>query len=446
MKKYNAIVLSGLLFLSSCSGKLDLLPQQEIDGSIALDSDTNIKRVLGGAYDKLSSEYVLGGIQPLFAELLAANGEIMWEGTYTQPREVYTKKMLTTNSYITNMWLDSYAAINISNNILTAINKVNEDDRDRVKGEALLIRAISYFEMTKLFSQPYSAGNLASNPGLPLILTPTETISVGAKVTRSSVEATYTQILKDAIEAEGLLPATNGIYLTKIAANGYLARIYLQMGDYSKALAAADKAITLAAANNLTLTSTYAAAFNNSTNSSEDIFAIQVSEQDGSNDMQLFWSIPDFGGRDGDVSIQDKHLKLYEANDARFKMFYEGAGSIRSGKWKLQYKNLPLLRLAEMYLTRAECNQRLSSQIGATPLADINLIRKRVGLTNLTAITLDGILKERKLELAHEGQAIHDVKRLKSASDGFQYNANELVFPIPSREVNASDIPQNAGY
>ncbi|WP_221394113.1 RagB/SusD family nutrient uptake outer membrane protein [Dyadobacter sp. NIV53] len=446
MKRYNSLILASVLLISSCSSKLDLVPQQEIEGEIALSSDTNIKRVLGGAYDAISSSYVLGGDIALFSELLASNDEIAWEGTYNQPREIYTKKILVTNSYVRDMWLDSYKTINISNNILGAIDKVNEDDQDRVKGEALMLRAITYFELAQLFCLPYSDGAAATNPGLPIVLTPTTVIEAGTKVTRSTLEATYAQILADATEAEGLLPETNGIFLSQIAANAYLSRIYLQMTNYSKALEASNKAIGLAATNGITLTSTYAAAFNNATNSSEDIFDIQVSDQDGDNDMQLFWSIPAYGGRDGDVSIQDKHLALYEANDARLKLFYEGAGSIRSGKWMLQYRNIPVIRLAELYLTRAECNLRLSSQTGATPAADLNLIRRRAGLAAITTPTLPIILKERKLELAHEGQAIQDLKRLKGTTDGLEYNSTKLVLPIPQREVDASGIAQNSGY
>ncbi|REA58843.1 RagB/SusD family nutrient uptake outer membrane protein [Dyadobacter luteus] len=446
MKRYNAIILGTMLLLSSCAGKLDLLPQQEVDSETVLNSDTNIKRALAGAYDAISDAFVLGGDMALFSELLASNSEIAWEGTYNQPRDVYRKSILVNNSFVRDIWLESYKTINIANNVLSAIDRVNEADQDRVKGEALLLRAITYFELVQLYALPYSAGNTGSNPGLPLVLEPTIAAEPGKIVTRASVEATYAQIIQDAVEAESLLPETNGIYLNQIAANAYLSRIYLQKADYAKALAAANKGISLATSNGMALTTTYAAAFNNAANSVEDIFAIQVSDQDGDNDMQLFWSIPQYGGRDGDVSVQTKHLNLYEAADARLKLFYEGSGAVRSGKWMLQFKNIPAFRLAELYLTRAESNQRLSSQLGATPAADLNLIRRRVGLTAITAPTLDIILKERKLELAHEGQGIHDLKRLKQNSDNLAYDANSLVLPIPQREVDASGIVQNKGY
>jgi hypothetical protein len=164
--------------------------------------------------------------------------------------------------------------------------------------------------------------------------------------------------------------------------------------------------------------------------------------------MHLYWSIPTYGGRDGDVSVQASHLALYSVGDARRALFYTGAGATRSGKWQLQYRNLPVIRLAELYLTRAEANFRLGTAVGATPLQDVNRTRQRAGLLPLVVVTLDDILLERRLELAHEGHRIHEIKRLMGTADGFAYNADELVFPIPQREVDASRgvIVQNPGY
>jgi hypothetical protein len=130
-------------------------------------------------------------------------------------------------------------------------------------------------------------------------------------------------------------------------------------------------------------------------------------------------------------------------------LFYDGNGAVRSGKWKLQFRNVQCIRLAEMYLTRAESNFRLGTQTGDTPANDINIVRERVGLDDIADVdlTLDKILLERKLELAHEGHAIHDLKRLKGTADGIGYNENRMVFPIPQREININkNLVQNPGY
>lgn len=448
MKKYISIVLALGVIFTSCDKKLDIFPEDSVADEVALTSDVNVKKVLNGAYDAISSSSLYGGDLFLYSELMAANGEIRWEGTFNQPREIWLKSMLTTNSYVRDSWLGAYRAINVCNNIIGAINVVKAADQNRVKGEALFMRGAMYFELVKFFAKPYSAGSVTSNPGVPLILTPTRGIDQSSFVARNTVEQVYTQILADLTEAENLLPNTNSVYATKPAASAMLSRVYLQMEKYPEARDAANRAITVAVANGKSLVAPYSAVFNNSSNVAEYLFAIQVSAQDGSNDMHLFWSVPEFGGRDGDVSIQSSHLALYEATDDRLDLFYTGAGDTRSGKWQQQYKNLPVIRLAELYLTRAEANFRAGSSVGATPVSDVNIIRNRAGLSSLGSVVLADILKERKLELAHEGQALHDLKRLKQSADGFAYNADKMVLPIPQREVDASRgvIVQNSGY
>ena len=147
------------------------------------------------------------------------------------------------------------------------------------------------------------------------------------------------------------------------------------------------------------------------------------------------------------------HLDLYEAGDDRALLFYidDATDDTRVGKWANRFGNVKVIRLAEMYLTRAECNQRLGTTVGATPLEDVDLIRDRANLSTIGVVTLDAILNERRLELAHEGQRIHDIKRLQgSIVEGivtYPYNSNKLVFPIPQRERDVnSKLTQNAGY
>ncbi|MFO7826031.1 MAG: RagB/SusD family nutrient uptake outer membrane protein, partial [Cyclobacterium sp.] len=153
-----SIILSTIVFFSSCEDQLDLTPAQSVDQEIALNSDANIKRVLIGAYANMRHEDFWGGRSILYAEMLSANNEIRWEGTFNQPREVFNKSIFTNNSFITNTWLRSYSAINVVNNILDVIDLVDEADRDRVMGEALFIRGAIYFELAKLYGMPYVSG------------------------------------------------------------------------------------------------------------------------------------------------------------------------------------------------------------------------------------------------------------------------------------------------
>ena len=164
--------------------------------------------------------------------------------------------------------------------------------------------------------------------------------------------------------------------------------------------------------------------------------------------MNTFYGSSDEGGR-GDIEVTENFLSQFSAGDERANLFYDDGGSIRTVKFINQYGNIQVLRLAEMYLTRAEANFRAGTAVGATPLTDVNLIRARAGAAALTAaqVTLANILKERRLELAFEGTYIHDLKRTKSSVGTFPFDSPKLIFPVPLREITTNPaLVQNTGY
>ncbi len=437
-------VFMTVLSFTACDDKLDLLPHQSLDESVALNSDANVKTVLNGAYDAFSEDNFLGADVLRNAELQGGDGEVIWVGTFVGPREIFNKTMTASNFDAQEMWVNGYNTVNISNNVLSALAVVNEEDRGAVEGEAKFLRAYAYFELVRTFALPYESGGNNAQLGVPIVLEPTREISDKQNVPRKSVEEVYQQIIADLTSAEGLLPDENEWRASKGAAAGLLARVYLQMGDYANARDAADRVINLGVNS---LMGNYADLFNRDDNSSEDIFATQVSNQDGTNSMNTYFSIPDFGGRDGDIEILPDHLALYDPADTRLALFFDASGATRSGKWNNQFGNIGLMRLAEMYLIRAECNARLGTATGASALDDYNIVHTRAGLPAANAVSVDDILLERRRELAHEGFKIHDLKRLKLDAGPYAYNAPELVFPIPLREMEANPmLEQNQGY
>ncbi|MFM8449434.1 MAG: RagB/SusD family nutrient uptake outer membrane protein, partial [Haliscomenobacter sp.] len=326
---YLFLVLLTLGF-SACDQELNLEPYQSISEDLALDNDNNVKAVLVGAYDALSAGALLGGNSLRDAELLGGDGEVLWVGTYLGPREVANKQMTVTNNEAQELWLTAYNTINIANNVLAGLDVVAAADKGWVEGEALFIRAISYFQLVRFYAKPYEAGQANAQPGVPVVLTPTRGISEDSKVSRNTVAEVYNQIITDLTKAESLLPEDNEWRAGKWSAAALLARVYLQQSDYAKARDAANRVIESGA---YSLLKNYADVFNRDENSAEDIFAIQLTSQDGVNAMNTHFSIPDFGGRDGDVEILEGHLSLYAPADKRLALFYDGNGAIRTGKW-----------------------------------------------------------------------------------------------------------------
>jgi tetratricopeptide (TPR) repeat protein len=468
IKKYISVSLLGtFLSLGACDDRLEIEPAQAVRDELVLDTDARVKAVLIGAYDILSDGDLFGGGIQMNSELLAADEELIFSGTYGDPSQIWRKEITTTNADVADFWTDSYDAINVVNNVLSALEVVNEGDRERVEGEAKFIRGLLYFELVKFFGKPYSAGNAGTKLGVPLVLSPTTELDETINVKRSTVEETYAQAIADLKDAEALLPVTNGIFANKVAAAGILSRVYLQQQDYEEARDAADRGIEYADGP-FDLVFDIQNVFNQTQNTTEDLFAIQVSTQDGANSMVTFFATKSLGGR-ADIEIQGSHFLKYEEGDQRAvdldsiphiddinsvndfddELFYQDDEGVRTAKWFNQFANVQVLRLAELYLTRAEANERLGTEVGATPAEDLNRIRTRAGLEPIEAPTLEDIISERFIELAFEGQKIHDIKRLEMEVDGFEYDADLLVYPIPQREINANPAlqgQQNPGY
>ena len=138
------------------------------------------------------------------------------------------------------------------------------------------------------------------------------------------------------------------------------------------------------------------------------------------------------------------------------KMYYRGVGTIvnsngiNTSKWGSYYTNIPMIRLAEMYLIRAEANfEDPGADIGPnTPTQDINLVRGRAHAPQHgSTVTREQIREERYLELCWEGFRLHDLKRWKQNIGSYPYDAGNLILPIPFREMEVNDLlVQNEWY
>ena len=122
------------------------------------------------------------------------------------------------------------------------------------------------------------------------------------------------------------------------------------------------------------------------------------------------------------------------------------------GNKSVTAKNLRILKFSDILLIRAEAAFRL----GNTPEAvtQINAIRHRAGLLDVSTVTLQSIWKERRLEMAMEHDRWFDLVRTGQAQSAMAANGKTFVvgtmevFPIPQEQITASGnvLIQNFGY
>jgi starch-binding outer membrane protein, SusD/RagB family len=456
-----------LLFaVASCDKKLDIEPKQSIDAATAIASTEDVEAAVVGAYSIMGGGALYGTNLFMLPDLLAAENYASWRGTFQGARQVANKTMTRDNTEAARTWTAAYRAINMANIVLDGAGVVTDANRKaELEGEALFVRGIMHFELVRLFALPWGATTANDHLGVVIKTTATKTESEAfATAPRNTVAQVYQQVIADLTKAAAQLPEDNGTRADRYTALAFLSRVYLQKADYANARDAANEVIE---SGKYSMNASVRAVFDNK-NTNESIWEIQQNDQNNAgtaNDgMATFYaSLPGIGR--ADVRVAAGWVDAYEPEDLRQKeWYYEGTGArpgnLYTSKWKSFSQNLPVIRIAEMYLTRAETNLRLGTTVGDTPENDLAKVRNpvRTNLPIITDPTLEDVIQERFFELAFEGVRIHDMKRLRiplirygstgSVTATYQWNDPRLVMPIPQRDIDASGgvLVQNPGY
>lgn len=471
--------------LVSCNDILDIDAENSLSGDLLTDQES-IQSALNGAYynlfginDGSDGGELLGGDFKLIPTLLTrqVNFEVSWDETNAPGYEDFVRKsVLETNIRVEANWRRGYETINIVNDILDNLSNVEDASaRSRIEGEAMAIRGILYFEMVRLWAPQYQ-GN-ANDPAIPLIVSPIRSVDDIGTPSKATVSAIYNQIETDLNTASTNLVSlgTNGNRISYYACQAYLAKVAMQKNEYGDAIGYLNNVI----GGPYSLEGRSFDAFNNASASDEDVLIVQqtASSNTGVNTSGLaayFSSFNDFGST---FRIQPASLNSsFLANNPRYSdadfranidsvassagevdsLFYLDAvntATISSAKFLRNTDAIPLVRLAEMHLSRAEAileQNFVGDPINATALADLNAIRTRSGLTalldTLTAFEFyDSLVVERNRELLYEGVIFHDLKR--QAANGLTVGItssnldpldDRFILPIPQSECDAS--------
>lgn len=190
-----------------------------------------------------------------------------------------------------------------------------------------------------------------------------------------------------------------------------------------------------------------------------------LDEQDGSSTKQIIAAAGDdralfYAGRGGGVRKRQTDL-ISSFNDGISIVKWDNHRSDKQATHdNTEYPDvdIPLLRYAEAYLTRAEAEWRLGQ--AAAALADVNVLRARANAQPLTALTDMTLLDEWCREFYMEGRRRSDLVRFGcyttgkylwdwkgGAANGTTVDSKYNVYPIPADDiVNNPNLTQNTGY
>lgn len=462
------ICASGSLFLTSCKKEfLDLLPYDQVDESKAITNESDMATALNGVYSQLRNSNLYGRTLPLAGDIMADNVFISTQNSNRYLGE-YNYTMTKLSADPQNTWAAAYIAIARANNVINAPIP-STSTSNQLKGEALTLRAILYFNLVNFYARPYTDN--PSSPGVPIVLTYDPLV----KPARSTVAEVYAQIDKDLTDAFGLMTNTtkNSSYVTKYVARAMQARVALFKGDWAGAKTAALDVVTnggytLTTAANLP---NYWKSATPVTNKVETIFEItsDATNNNGTNALAYMYDQSGYG----DAIASDDLYNQYTATDARINLFITTTRAGQTVRVVNKYPNTnntadkddsKVIRYAEVLLTLAEANYRLNDETNA--LLYLNMVAKQrdpsfAGYTATGTQLLANIILERRKELAFEGLRYWDLQRLKADVVRVNTNNNYVgvtpvlipysdyrrIWPIPQAEIDVNTaVSQNPNY
>jgi hypothetical protein len=445
MKNIFITSLIALIAFTSCSDLLDVEPTDAISADQAINDKVGVDRAITGSYNALQSVGSYGRNHILVSDLPADN--LRWSGTTQEYSQIDLNEIAADNGTVEGIWSANYDGINRVNNVLLRIPDItdlSDDERNMYQGEALFLRALFHFNLVGFFG------------GVPIKTEPTLDLN-HIDQARNSAEEVYQQIIADLIQAEELLPLTMPVgHASAFSATALLARVYLSQfqltGNSSYADLAVESASKVINEGGFSLMESYADLFIPDPNS-ESIFEV-VYDAQNSNRLAQYFFPRSLTGR-YEVAPTEEFIQSYEEGDVRLNASI--AIDVENNPYGIKYTDITagtdrvyVLRLAEMYLVRAEARAYSNGDIGLIK-SDLDVIRSRAGLPAVTAGDYPSlklaIENERRHEFAFEGQRWEDLVRTGRAATVMGINEEYTLFPIPLSEMQTNNlITQNPGY
>ena len=485
-QNYKLIVEVDIMSITFKKIPLTKEPPMDQSDELALSTFEGIDGATAGNYRAVISWY--GASFPLTFDVMCGNGMV---GPVNTGRMRQEPAWNYTSTSTMGLWSSAYSAILGCNKALTAINEgkftrdgVSDEQINNIKAENLFLRALAYFDLVRVYAQPY--GYIKANGitgveamGVPIVLKD----DLSARPSRNTVAEVYENlIIPDLVEAERLMSDSYvraGVKdvvatVTKPVIQALMARVYLHHEDWQLAADYATKVIKNGRFRLLSgdrFVSMWDGSVDVAPQSgSEIIFEVYVSQSDGSrSDLGDYLTAPEVAGGAGygDVRVSNDLIDLYDATDVRLTGLTKTNSKYPGYRWstkypgkngQLAYNNVPVLRISEMYLIRSEAIYRGATVSGVTAIDDLNRVATNRNAEAYATVTLDNLFEESRKEFLFEGHVFFDMKRLQKSLVRTDYDLDPLTknidfpsyrwaLPIPENDILYNDnMDQNPGY
>ncbi|MFI5185307.1 MAG: RagB/SusD family nutrient uptake outer membrane protein [Chitinophagales bacterium] len=475
-KKFlNAFLLILSVSMISCKKVLNISPQYSLEGQ-KLNTLLDYEFALTGVYTGFRSTNYYGATDQAsnaFAclpDMLSDN--VNETGESLGNEEVFSQWIYAANeTQIENTWLAGYRIITNANIVENNIDKFasqNQGEVNRLKAQALAIRALVHFDLMRYFADDYDRNSTSA--GIPYLTV----FDYEQKPQRGTVKDDYDHIEQDLGTAQALMTnmdhdintPDSRAYIDADAINAILARMYL----YSNQPDSAVKYSTLAInARPLADISVFPDIWTDAAN--DEVFWSCVFEAgQGAPGSNVYFPVAPAGSGRSQYKPNPVLLASYDqANDVRFASYFQVIASrLVLSKYLAKAAqlgkpdgvvNFKAFRTGEMYLIRAEANARNGDEADA--LDDLNTLRAAringyIPEVLSGAALMDAIELERRKELICEGHRFFDLKRIsrtitRTSCSNFCTLAptdRSWTWPIPQPEIDANPniLPQNPGY
>jgi hypothetical protein len=469
-----------MLFVSGCKKFLDVPPKDQVPQSTLFKDEQGFKDALIGVYlgmDKptnganyglYTTNLSMGMMSTLaynYDNATVASG--LTGGAFYNNVVYYIYLDGEVRKEIDGIWGGMYNNIANLNNILIQIDSKKDvfhrDNYNRVKGEAIALRALFHFDLLRMFGKPPLTGS--AEKAIPYVtqftIKPTPFVTLNAGLDSCIADLLAAKEILAATDTSAVLKGVDDPFtsytqnhLNYWAVQALLARVYLYKGEfdnadkYSKAVIGSNKfpliSSNVAAAVNIIRDRTF---------SQEHLFSVF------STNIKTY---------NGDLFDKSSGVPLRlqpagkntvyttgsgNASDYRFNSWFDNNQAANNVPSKFFQDNnlpyelqgiVPVIRASEMYYIAAECaNKKNDINAGASLL---NKVRAARGLNALNAAgiaTTDSlsteIMREYQKEFIQEGQTFFYYKRLNKdlklvTGTPAIIPADVYVFPIPDKE------------